>query len=133
MENKGLTLLAVHAHPDDESISTGGTLAKYASSGVNTYVVYCTKGEAGEIQNPEFVPSSSDQTMKEIRLMELEKALKVLGIESHFFLGYRDSGMAGTPDNLNPRAFIQAKIEEATTKLVDIIRQVKPQVIVTYN
>ena len=127
------TLLAVHAHPDDESIATGGILAKYAAQGVNTVVAFCTRGEEGDIQDPSFVPPSPGMEIKEIRKIELDRALKVLQVGSVFFLGYRDSGMADTPANLHPQAFAQADLGEATEKLVRIIRQTSPQVIVTYN
>ncbi len=127
------TLLAVHAHPDDESIGTGGILAKYASQGVETVVVFCTQGEEGDIQDPAYVPPSPGMGIKEIRKMELERALKVLEVKSVFFLGYRDSGMAGAPANHHPQAFARADLEEAAKKLVRIIRQTSPQVIVTYN
>ena len=125
--------MAVHAHPDDESISTGGILAKYADKGAKTVLVYCTGGEAGDIQNPDFVPPSPGMGMKEIRRYELEKAVKVLRLGSVHFLDYRDSGMQGTPENKHPEAFAQADMEEATGRLVSIIRQTRPQVIVTYN
>ena len=127
------TFMAVHAHPDDESISTGGILAKYADNGVKTVLVYCTGGEAGDIQNPEFVPPSPGMGMKEIRRYELEKAVSVLRLGSVHFLGYRDSGMQGTSENNHPEAFAQADMQEATGRLVEIIRQTRPQVIVTYN
>lgn len=132
-KNGNFTLMAVHAHPDDESIGTGGILAKYADEGHKTVVVFGTKGELGEIQNPEFVPPSPELSMKDIRVLETERALKVLGVESGHFLGYRDSGMAGEPTNSDPDAFASADMEEAAGKLVDIIRLTKPHVILTYN
>ena len=131
--NRKFALMAVHAHPDDESIGTGGVLAKYASEGIRTVVVFGTKGELGGIQNPEFVPSSPGLSMKDIRVQELERALKILGVNSFHFLGYRDSGMAGEPTNGDADAFAMADIEEAVGRLVDIIRQTRPQVILTYN
>jgi LmbE family N-acetylglucosaminyl deacetylase len=131
--NGNFTLMAVHAHPDDESIGTGGILAKYSAEGHKTVVVFGTKGELGEIQNPEFVPPSPGLSIKDIRVLETEKALKVLGVESGHFLGYRDSGMAGEPTNGDPDAFASADMEEAAGKLVDIIRLTKPHVILTYN
>jgi LmbE family N-acetylglucosaminyl deacetylase len=127
------TLLAVHAHPDDESIATGGILAKYSALGVHTVVVYGTRGEAGGINNPDYVPASPGMEITEIRKAELEKALKILQVGAVYFLGYRDSGMAGTPENNHPNAFARADLEEAAGKLVKIIRQTRPQVIVTYN
>jgi LmbE family N-acetylglucosaminyl deacetylase len=127
------TLLAVHAHPDDESIGTGGILAKYAAQGIHTVVVYGTRGEAGDILNPDYVPPHPGMGIEEIRKLELEKALKTLRVGSVYFLGYRDSGMAGTPENRHPNAFTRADPEEATRKLVKIYRRTRPQVIVTYN
>jgi N-acetyl-1-D-myo-inositol-2-amino-2-deoxy-alpha-D-glucopyranoside deacetylase/mycothiol S-conjugate amidase len=128
-----LALLAVHAHPDDESISTGGILAKYSANGVRTALTYCTRGEAGDILNPEFVPPEPGLGITEIRAIELENALNVLDVKTLHFLGYRDSGMAGTPENNHPQAFARADKQEATARLVQIIRRVRPQVIVTYN
>ena len=125
--------MAVHAHPDDECISTGGLLAKYSALGIRTVLVYGTGGEAGDILNPDFVAAESGLNMKDIRAIELEAAVKVLGVESVYHLGYRDSGMAGSPDNLNPHAFTRADLAEATARLVKIIRHVRPHVIVTYN
>jgi LmbE family N-acetylglucosaminyl deacetylase len=132
-KNDIFTLLAVHAHPDDESISTGGILAKYSAKGFRTVLAYGTRGEAGDILNPQFVSPKPGLNIKEIRAIELEAAVKVLTVESVYFLGYRDSGMAGSPENNNPQAFAQADIQEATTRLVEIIRRVRPQIIVTYN
>ena len=131
--NDKLTLLAVHAHPDDESISTGGILAKYTAEGFRTVLAYGTRGEAGDILNPAFVAPKPGLDIKEIRKIELEKAVKVLAVGKVFYLGYRDSGMAGSPENDNPHAFARADIREATARLVEIIRHVRPQVIVTYN
>ena len=132
-KNSKLTLLAVHAHPDDESISTGGILAKYSANGFRTVLAYGTAGEAGDILNPDFVTPKPGLSIKEIRAIELAAAVKVLTVETVYFLGYRDSGMAGSPENNHPWAFARADIREATTRLVEIIRRVRPQVIVTYN
>jgi N-acetyl-1-D-myo-inositol-2-amino-2-deoxy-alpha-D-glucopyranoside deacetylase len=133
VKKDALTLLAVHAHPDDESISTGGILAKYSAKGLRTVLAYGTGGEAGDILNPEFVAPRSGLDIKEIRAIELEAAVKVLSVGAVYFLGYRDSGMAGSPENDHPQAFARADIREATARLVEIIRRVRPQVIVTYN
>ena len=133
VKNDELTLLAVHAHPDDESISTGGILAKYSANGFRTVLAYGTAGEAGDILNPDFVTPKPGLNIKEIRAIELAAAVKVLTVETVYFLGYRDSGMAGSPENRHPQAFAQANIQEATARLVEIIRRVRPQVIVTYN
>ena len=135
-KNSKLTLLAVHAHPDDESISTGGILAKYSAKGLRTVLAYGTAGEAGDILNPDFVapkPGLDIKDIKEIRAIELAAAVKVLTVETVYFLGYRDSGMAGSPENNHPQAFAQANIRKATARLVEIIRRVRPHVIVTYN
>ena len=132
-KNNELTLLAVHAHPDDESISTGGILAKYSAKGIRTVLAYCTRGESGDILNPDFVAPKPGLDIKEIRAIELAEALKVLKVGAVYFLGYRDSGMAGSPENHHPQSFAQADIREATSRLVEIIRRVRPQVIVTYN
>lgn len=131
--NNQLTLLVVHAHPDDESISTGGVLAKYSANGFRTVLTYCTRGEAGDILNPGFVYPKPGMSITDIRAIELDKALKVLDVKSVHFLGYRDSGMAGTPENYHPQAFARADEQEATGRLVEIIRRVRPHVIVTYN
>ena len=125
--------MVVHAHPDDESIGTGGILAKYSAEGVRTVLVYGTRGEVGEILNPDFVPPSPGLRIEDIRTLELEKALKVLGVKSVHFLGYRDSGIVGSPENHHPQAFAEANMREATDKLVGIIRRERPHVIVTYN
>ena len=85
--------MAVHAHPDDECIGTGGILAKYAAEGAITSLVFGTRGEAGEILNSEFVPAAPGMSITDIRMGELEKALKVLGVQSTYFLEYRDSGI----------------------------------------
>jgi N-acetyl-1-D-myo-inositol-2-amino-2-deoxy-alpha-D-glucopyranoside deacetylase len=132
-KNNELTLLAVHAHPDDESISTGGILSKYSANGIRTVLAYGTRGEAGDILNPNFVAPKPGLNIKEIRAIELAAAVRVLTVEDVYYLGYRDSGMAGSPENHHPQAFAQADIQEATARLVEIIRRVRPQVIVTYN
>lgn len=132
-DNKKPTLLVVHAHPDDESISTGGVLAKYSAEGFRTVLTYCTRGEAGDILNPDFVSPEPGLSITQIRAIELEKAVNVLDVESVYYLDYRDSGMAGTPENNHPQAFARADKPEATARLVAIIRRIRPHVIVTYN
>ena len=133
VKNNGLTILADHAQPDDDSISTGGILSKYSANGIRTVLAYGTRGEAGDILNPEFVAPEPELNIKEIRAIELAAAVKVLTVGKVYYLGYRDSGMAGSPENHHPKAFAQADIQEATARLVEIIRRVRPQVIVTYN
>ena len=127
------TLLAVHAHPDDESSKGAATLARYADEGVRTVVVTCTGGEAGEILNPAMDRPGVLERMPELRREELAKALEVLNVSAHHWLGYRDSGMAETDANGHPDAFANADLDEATGRLVAIIRQERPQVVVTYD
>ena len=103
-----LTLLLVHAHPDDESISTGGTMARYAAEGVHVVCVTCTGGEHGEIVVPEMDTPENHARLAEIRRSELSKALDHLGDIDHRFLGYVDSGMMGTPENAAPGSFWSA-------------------------
>ena len=133
MPEDHLTLMTVHAHPDDESIGTGGILAKYAAEGIRTVLVHCTRGELGSIQDPAFVPPNPEMALEDIRMRELEKALSVLQVSSSHYLGYRDSGMAGDPENENPASFAQVNTNEAAMRLAGIIRKEKPQVIVTYD
>src|SRR4030081_1336705 len=104
------TLLAVHAHPDDESISTGGILAKYAAEGVRTVLVTCTDGAVGEISDPAL---ATPENLAEVRAGELDESVRILRIERLVKLGYRDSGMAGTADNANPASFNQADFNQA--------------------
>ena len=125
--------MAVHAHPDDESIGTGGILAKYAAKGLTTAVVYGTRGEAGEILNPEFVAPEPEMSITDIRMRELNEALKVLRVPSTYFLEYRDSGINASAKHQHPDAFIHADPVEAAKRLVQIIRKVRPHIIVTYN
>ncbi len=127
------TLLAVHAHPDDESSKGAGTLARYAGEGVHTVVVTCTGGEAGEILNPAMDQPGNLERMPELRKQELAKALELLNVGAHYWLGYRDSGMPDTELNTHPDAFANADLDEAVGRLVRIIRAERPQVIVTYD
>jgi N-acetyl-1-D-myo-inositol-2-amino-2-deoxy-alpha-D-glucopyranoside deacetylase len=132
-------LLLVHAHPDDESLWTGGTIARYASSGAHVTVVTCTLGEEGEIIPAglrELAADAADQ-LGGYRVAELRSACAALGVTDHRFLGgigrWRDSGMVDVPSNSHPRAFIKGSIDEQTAMLADILRQVKPHVVVTYD
>jgi len=124
------TLLAVFAHPDDESFGIGGTLAKYAAEGARVVLACATVGEAGEIKDPSL---GAVEQLAEIREHELRCACDVLGISELHLLGYRDSGMAGSPDNDDPRALVQADPTEVVGKIVRVIRQVRPQVVVTFE
>ncbi|HTE86111.1 MAG TPA: PIG-L family deacetylase [Dehalococcoidia bacterium] len=129
----GLTLMAVHAHPDDEAFGSAGTLARYGAEGVTTCLVVATRGEAGEIHDPDLVEEEARPRLGAIREQELRRATEILGITHLDFLGYEDSGMAGTPENDNPRCFHLASLEEATGRLVALIRQYRPQVLLTYG
>ena len=128
-----LTLLTVHAHPDDETIGTGGTMARYAAEGIRVVCVTCTYGENGEIVVPEMDTPDNHERLGEIRQDELARALARLGRIEHRWLGYRDSGMVGTPENDDARSFWQADVGEATERLVRIVREVRPHVVTTYN
>ena len=132
-EGKGIDnlqnrLLVVVAHPDDEAFGTGGTLSLHARRGVEATLVCATRGEAGEIADPEL---ATPETLGQVRTAELECAAEIMGIRDLIFLDYRDSGMAGTPDNEHPRAFINAPAEQVVTRLVEIIRGRQPHVVVT--
>lgn len=124
------TIMAIHAHPDDEAISTGGLLARYTADGVRTVLVTCTSGEMGEIADPSLAHPGN---LGEVRRRELNQACQILGVTALHLLGYRDSGMAGTPDNQHPEAFHQADLGEATGRLVTLIRRERPDVLVTYD
>ncbi|MBW4719250.1 N-acetyl-1-D-myo-inositol-2-amino-2-deoxy-alpha-D-glucopyranoside deacetylase [Saccharothrix obliqua] len=132
-------LLLVHAHPDDESLWTGGTIARYAATGVHVTVVTCTLGEEGEIIPPalsELAAGAADQ-LGGYRVAELRSACTALGVTDHRFLGgvgrWRDSGMAGVAANSHPRAFTRGSADEQAEQLAAIIASVKPQVVVTYD
>lgn len=133
MKTQRLTLMAVHAHPDDEAIATGGILARYAAEGIYTVLVTCTHGELGEVQDPAYVPPAPDMGITEIREQEMAHALELLKIHRYYNLGYKDSGMAGTSGNNDPAAFTRTDVEEAARRLAGLIRREKPQVIVTYD
>ena len=128
--------LLVHAHPDDETINNGATMAKMVSEGVAVTLVTCTRGEEGEVLVPELahLASSAEDKLGEHRVTELANAMKELGVKDHRFLGnYRDSGMMGTPQNDHSNCFWKADVEEAAKKLAAIIDEVKPQVLITYD
>jgi N-acetyl-1-D-myo-inositol-2-amino-2-deoxy-alpha-D-glucopyranoside deacetylase len=130
------SLLLVHAHPDDESIWTGATMAKYAASGARVTLVTCTLGEAGEIIPPDLAHLLPDE-LGEHRIGELAEACAALGVTDHRFLGgagrYRDSGMMGTEENEDPRCFWQASVTSAAAELAKVIDEVRPSAIVTYD
>jgi N-acetyl-1-D-myo-inositol-2-amino-2-deoxy-alpha-D-glucopyranoside deacetylase len=133
-------MLLVHAHPDDETINNGATMAMYAKSGVGVTLVTCTRGEEGEVLVPDLAHLASSQTdgLGKHRETELANAMSELGVIDHRFLGapdkkWRDSGMMGTEPNNRADVFWQADLDEAAGYLVKIIREVKPQVLVTYD
>ena len=130
------SLLLVHAHPDDESIATGATMAKYAAEGARVTLVTCTLGELGEIIPPDLRHLLPDE-LGQHRIGELDRACQALGVTDHRFLGgegrYRDSGMMGLPDNDDPRCFWQADVEEAAAALAAIIEEVGAETIVSYD
>jgi N-acetyl-1-D-myo-inositol-2-amino-2-deoxy-alpha-D-glucopyranoside deacetylase len=134
--NRGQTLLAVHAHPDDETITTGGTLARYSAEGVRTVVVTCTRGDLGEVHDPRFSATStllSPAAVADLRDRELDAAARCLNISRLVRLGYLDSGMAGWPENHRPGAFFAADLGEATERLVRVIVEERPQVMIAYD
>ena len=124
------TLLLVHAHPDDESIFTGGVMMKAKAHGHRVVNITATRGEAGEIYNMD--EASSRPRLGEIRTEELRAADEILGVDRQEFLGYRDSGMVDTADNKDPRSFHQAPLDEAAGRLAVFIREERPDVVVTY-
>ena len=124
------TLLLVHAHPDDEAISTGGVMMKAKAEGHRVVLVTATHGEAGEIYNMD--EAAVRPRLGEIRAEELKAAGEILGVDRLQFLGYRDSGMVDTADNKDPRSFHQAKLEEAAGRLAMFVREERPDVVVTY-
>jgi N-acetyl-1-D-myo-inositol-2-amino-2-deoxy-alpha-D-glucopyranoside deacetylase len=132
-------LLLVHAHPDDETINNGASMAKYVEAGVHVTLVTCTLGEEGEVIVDEHHHKAAhhDDTLGAHRAIELANAMAALGVSDFRQLGhpgkYRDSGMVGTPDNDDPSCFWRADLLEAATDLVAVIREVRPQVLVTYD
>jgi N-acetyl-1-D-myo-inositol-2-amino-2-deoxy-alpha-D-glucopyranoside deacetylase len=135
----GRRLLLVHAHPDDETIGNGVTMARYVGEGAHVTLVTCTLGEEGEVLVPELAHLAADQddALGRHRVGELATAMEALGVRDHRFLGgagrFRDSGMMGLPTNDRPDCFWQADLDEAAGLLVQVIREVRPQVLLTYD
>ncbi len=127
-----LCLLTVHAHPDDESSKGAATVHRYSSEGIRCVLVCCTGGEAGDILNPAMERPEVRERLAEVRLEELARATEIIGYHEVVMLGYRDSGMPGTPANEHPDCFARADLEEAVGRLVAVIRRERPQVVVTY-
>jgi len=137
---KGFRMLLVHAHPDDETINNGATMALYAALGADVTLVTCTRGEEGEVlvKDLEHLAAHKTDSLGDHRVEELAVAMKALGISDHRFLGegrikYRDSGMMGTEPNNRPDVFWQANFDDATHDLVKVIEEVKPHVLITYD
>lgn len=124
--------LAFHAHPDDEVTSTGGVLAKYSERGEQVVVVTATDGAEGEIHNYEN-PDELRPHLVDLRAEEVAKALAILGVPHHHFLGFRDSGMMGTEPNQHPDCFWQADFTDATGRLVHLLRRYRPEVLTIYD
>jgi len=131
--------LFVHAHPDDETINNGVTMAQLVDDGVAVTLVTCTRGEEGEVLVPElaYLASNAEDGLGAHREIELAQAMKELGVQDHRFLGqageFRDSGMIGSAQNDNANCFWRTDVETAATKLAAIIDELKPQVMVTYD
>jgi N-acetyl-1-D-myo-inositol-2-amino-2-deoxy-alpha-D-glucopyranoside deacetylase len=132
-------LLLVHAHPDDETINNGATMARYVAEGAQVTLLTCTLGEEGEVLVPELAMLAVDEAdqLGGYRIGELRAAMDALGVTDFRFLGgagrYRDSGMMGTPANEKPRAFWNADLDEAVAHAVAVVRETRPQVVVTYD
>lgn len=125
-------LLSVHAHPDDESSKGAGTVALLSDAGVRCVLVCCTGGEAGDILNPAMDNEEVRADIPAVRRKELAQAAEILGYDEVLWLGYRDSGMPGTPENAHPDCFANAPFDDAVARLVTILRHERPHVVITY-
>ena len=137
---QGYRLLLVHAHPDDETINNGATMAMYAALGAEVTLITCTRGEEGEVLIPELAHLAANQSdaLGPHREIELADAMRALGVSDHRFLGtdslkFRDSGMMGTEPNNRPDVFWQAQVDSAADLLVTMIDEIKPHVLITYD
>ncbi|MBI2165760.1 MAG: PIG-L family deacetylase [Chloroflexi bacterium] len=128
--HKQRTLLAVFAHPDDESFSMGGAMALYASHGDRVYLVCATRGEVGEIRDTSLATAD---TLGQVREQELRNACRLLGIHEPIFLGYRDSGMRGTPENQHPSSLSQARPADVAARLAQFLLDLNPDTVVTFD
>ncbi len=130
-----LTLMAVHAHPDDEVLGTGGVLARYAEEGIRTVLVTCTNGEQGD--GPDGVkpgePGHDESAVRAQRLAELQDSVAHLGIQHVELLGYRDSGMDGWDANNDPDVFCNVEVPVAAARLAELMERYRPQVVLTYD
>src|SRR5512135_3920215 len=120
------SLMTVHAHPDDETIGTGGVMAKAVRDGHRVVLVTCTRGEQGEIVVPEMDTPENHRRLGELRAAELERAMAALGVTEWENLGYRDSDMMGRAGNRDPRTFWQADLDDAIRRLVWMVRRYRP-------
>jgi LmbE family N-acetylglucosaminyl deacetylase len=131
----GLTLMAVHAHPDDEVLGTGGVFARYSEEGVRTVLVVCTNGEQGDgpggLKPGE--PGHDAASVAATRSAELDQSVSYLGVSDVELLGYRDSGMAGWSANADPGVFCNVPLAEPAERVAALMRQYRPQVVVTYD
>jgi N-acetyl-1-D-myo-inositol-2-amino-2-deoxy-alpha-D-glucopyranoside deacetylase len=130
MDYSKAILLSVLAHPDDETFGTGGTLALYSHKGAAVHLVCATRGEVGDV-----APAMLEgfESVAELRESELRCASQTLGLTGVYFLGYRDSGMPGSPDNLHPQALVAQPIEQVAAQVCSYIRKLKPQVVITFD
>lgn len=133
MADKQITIMTVHAHPDDEVVFTGGTLALYHDRGIRTVLVTATNGEEGEIRDPDLDPEEARPHLGDIRREELLRAVDILNIDHLELFNYRDSGMVGTEANARPDNFHNADREDATRRLVALVRQYEPHIVITYD
>jgi len=132
----GYRILFVHAHPDDETINNGATMALYAARGAQVTLITCTRGEEGEVLIPELshLASTRDDGLGAHREIELTNAMRALGVRDHRFLGsFRDSGMMGTETNNRPDVFWQVDLDTAAQLLVSVIDEIKPHILITYD
>ena len=138
-----LRIVTVHAHPDDEASKGAPTLARYKAEGVRTILVCCTGGEEGDLQNPGLreagqpfhglTPDEEKLKLAEIRMAELAESARIIGFDEVVMLDYRDSGMVDSDANHHPDSFHQADMDEATGRLVEVIRRERAHVIITYS
>lgn len=131
MSVRPFTLLAIFAHPDDESFGPGGTLARYAAQGVNVHVIIATDGIAGSVENEQF--TQTHESLAQVRSKELSDAAVELGLTSIWSLPHRDSGMRDTPENENPAALIQQPINLLVAEIREYIERLQPQVVLTHD
>jgi LmbE family N-acetylglucosaminyl deacetylase len=135
MAERPLTLMAVHAHPDDEALGTGGVLARYSDEGVRTVLVTCTNGELGDAPGgiKPGDPAHDEAVVVPLRRQELESSCRALGVSDLELMGYHDSGMEGWAQNHAPGSFWNTPVAEAGHRLAELMRHYRPQVVVTYD